>query len=224
MICLLHLLNFIRKNARIWFDKISYHSYEKFSSGTDNILSTGYQRRICSLLWAFISRKGNPNVGANNEKIQKVPLVIIGTGPEEETIRQEVHRLGLEERITLAGFKSGEALWRCVRESACVVVPSEWYEASGYTACEAQAMGKPIIVTDAGGLPENIIDGETGFVCPMKDESALAEAIERIINLSDKDYHRMAERAVGNAKKLFCASNYVEKLIRLYANLKRNGN
>ena len=158
------------------------------------------------------------------KKIQKVPLVIIGTGPEEETIRQEVHRLGLEERITLAGFKSGEALWSCVRESACVVVPSEWYEASGYTACEAQAMGKPIIVTDAGGLPENIIDGETGVVCPMKDESALAEAIERIINLSDKDYHRMAERAVENAKKLFCASNYVEKLIRFYANLKRNGN
>lgn len=158
------------------------------------------------------------------KKIQKVPLVIIGTGPEEETIRQEVHRLDLEDRVTLAGFKSGEALWRCVRESACVVVPSEWYEASGYTACEAQAMGKPVIVTDAGGLPENIIDGETGFVCPMKNEAALAEAIERIIHLSDKDYHRMAEQAVENAKMLFCASDYVEKLIGLYGNLKRNGN
>lgn len=158
------------------------------------------------------------------EKVGNVPLIIVGTGPEEEAIRSEVNRLKLEDRVLLVGFKSGEALWRCVRESACVVVPSEWYEASGYTACEAQAMGKPVIVTDAGGLPENIIDGETGFVCPMKDEAALAEAIERIINLSDKDYHRMAEQAVENAKKLFCASDYVKKLIVFYGNLKRNGN
>ena len=158
------------------------------------------------------------------EKVGNVPLIIVGTGPEEEAIRSEVNRLKLEDRVLLVGFKSGEALWRYVRESACVVVPSEWYEASGYTACEAQAMGKPVVVTDAGGLPENIIDGETGFVCPMKDEAALAEAIERIINLSDKDYHRMEEQAVENAKKLFFASDYVEKLIGLYGNLKRNGN
>lgn len=158
------------------------------------------------------------------EMVKDIPLVIVGTGPEEEAIRAEVKRLNLEDRVSLAGFKSGEDLWRCVQESACVVVPSEWYEASGYTACEAQAMGKPVVVTDAGGLPENIIDGETGFICPMKDEAALAEAIERIINLSDKDYHRMEEQAVENAKKLFFASDYVEKLIGLYGNLKRNGN
>lgn len=153
------------------------------------------------------------------KKIQKVPLVIIGTGLEEEMIRQEVHRLDLEDRVTLAGFKSGEALWRCVRESACVVVPSEWYEASGYTACEAQAMGKPVVVTDAGGLPENIIDGETGFVCKMKNEAALAETIEKMVSLSDDSYNEMAQRAAENAKRLFDADLYVQELTKLYQEL-----
>ena len=105
-----------------------------------------------------------------------------------------------------------------------MVVPSEWYEASGYTACEAQAMGKPVVATNAGGLPENIVDGETGFISPMKDEAALADAIGRVMRLSDEEYQRMAEKAVANAKKLFDASGYVAKLLVLYANLKRRGN
>lgn len=153
------------------------------------------------------------------KKIQTVPLVIIGTGPEEETIRQEVHRLGLEDRVTLAGFKSGETLWRCVRESACVVVPSEWYEASGYTACEAQAMGKPVIATDAGGLPENLVDGETGFVCEMKNEAALAEAIKKVMGLSENSYNEMAQKAAVNAKRLFDADLYVVRMTQLYQEL-----
>lgn len=153
------------------------------------------------------------------EKVRDVPLMIVGTGPEEEAIRAEVKRLKLEDRVTLAGFKSGEDLWRCVRGSACVAVPSEWYEASGYTACEAQAMGKPVVATDAGGLSENIIDGESGFVCRMKDETALAEAIEKIMDLSDDAYSEMAEKAVRNAKKLFDTDQYTAQVSRLYQNL-----
>lgn len=153
------------------------------------------------------------------EMVKDIPLVIVGTGPEEEAIRAEVKRLNLEDRVSLAGFKSGEDLWRCVRESAYVVVPSEWYEASGYTACEAQAMGKPVVVTDAGGLPENIIDGETGFVCKMKNEAALAETIEKMVSLSEDSYNEMAQRAAENAKRLFDADLYVQELTKLYQEL-----
>lgn len=153
------------------------------------------------------------------EMVKDIPLMIVGTGPEEEAICAEVKRLNLEDRVSLAGFKSGEDLWRCVRESACVVVPSEWYEASGYTACEAQAMGKPVVVTDAGGLPENIIDGETGFVCKMKNEAALAETIEKMVSLSEDSYNEMAQRAAENAKRLFDADLYVQELTKLYQEL-----
>lgn len=158
------------------------------------------------------------------EKLENVPLIIVGTGPEEDAIRAEIEAHHLNQRVTMVGFQSGENLWQYVRNCACVVVPSEWYEASGYTACEAQAMGKPVVATNAGGLPENIVDGETGFISPMKDEAALADAIGRVMRLSDEEYQRMAEKSVANAKKLFDASGYVAKLLVLYANLKRRGN
>lgn len=156
------------------------------------------------------------------EMVKDIPLMIVGTGPEEEAIRAEVNRLNLEDRVSLVGFKSGEDLWHCVRESACVVVPSEWYEASGYTACEAQAVGKPVIATEAGGLPENIVDGETGFVCPMKNEAALAEAIMKIVNMDNLSYEKMAKAASINSEKLFCAADYVERLVSIYRTLCRN--
>ena len=158
------------------------------------------------------------------EKLENVPLIIVGTGPKEDAIRAEIEAHHLNQRVTMVGFQSGENLWQYVRNCACVVVPSEWYEASGYTACEAQAMGKPVVATNAGGLPENIVDGETGFISPMKDEAALADAIGRVMRLSDEEYQRMAEKSVANAKKLFDASGYVAKLLVLYANLKRRGN
>ena len=149
----------------------------------------------------------------------KAPLLIAGTGPEEDAIRQKITVSGLSDRVTLLGFKSGTELWSYVMNAGCVVIPSEWYEASGYTACEAQAMGKPVVVTDAGGLPENIVNGETGIVCPMADVKKLAEAINCIMIIPDEGYERMARLAVNNAQVLFDASRYVQRVMDLYQGL-----
>lgn len=149
----------------------------------------------------------------------KAPLLIVGTGPEGDAIRQKIAVSGLSDRVTLLGFKSGTELWSYVMNAGCVVIPSEWYEASGYTACEAQAMGKPVVVTDAGGLPENIVNGETGIVCPMSDVKKLAEAINCIMIIPDEGYERMARLAVNNAQVLFDASRYVQRVMDIYQGL-----
>lgn len=149
----------------------------------------------------------------------KAPLLIVGTGPEEDAIRQKTATSGLSDRVTMLGFKSGAELWSYVVNAGCVVIPSEWYEASGYTACEAQAMGKPVVVTDAGGLSENIVDGETGIVCPMSNAKQLAESINRIMTIPDEEYERMAQQAVNNSRLLFDASNYVQRVTDIYQGL-----
>lgn len=149
------------------------------------------------------------------------PLIIAGTGPEEEKIVETVRQLGLSERVKLVGFQTGQALQDYIANAGCVVIPSEWYEASGYTACEAQAIGKPVVVTDAGGLPENIVDGETGFVCPMFDPQALAGAINQMLALPEEAYSQMAQKSAANAEALFDASEYVKKLTDIYQQLVR---
>lgn len=149
------------------------------------------------------------------------PLVIAGAGPQEKAVRARIAALGLQGRVTLTGFVTGEKLWTLVDAAGCVVIPSEWYEASGYTACEAQARGKPVVVTQAGGLPENVIDGETGFVCPMFDAQKLSEAINRVMHLSDAAYAKMAQSAVRHAKTLFDAAAYTDRLLDMYRQLIR---
>ncbi len=147
------------------------------------------------------------------------PLCIVGTGPEEAAIREEAKKLGIANRVIFMGFQTGKDLTDLIRNAGVVVVPSEWYEASGYTACEAAALGKVVVAADAGGLPENLIDGITGFVYPMGDVEALASAINRVRRLPDPLYRNMAEMAIDNAKVLFDPTAYVDKLIAHYQEL-----
>ena len=147
------------------------------------------------------------------------PLCIVGTGPEEAAIREEAKKLGIANRVIFMGFQTGKELTDLIRNAGVVVVPSEWYEASGYTACEAAALGKVVVAADAGGLPENLIDGITGFVYPMGDVEALASAINRVRRLPDPLYRNMAEMAIDNAKVLFDPTTYVDKLIAHYQEL-----
>lgn len=143
-------------------------------------------------------------------------LIIAGTGPLEAEIAALVGKENLMEKVRLVGFQKGNALQKYIEQAGCVVIPSEWYEASGYTACEAQAVGKPVVVADAGGLPENMLDGVTGLVFPMFSETELARKIQQILSLDDKTYMDMAEKSVLNAKKLFDADRYVERLLDEY--------
>ena len=152
-----------------------------------------------------------------------VRLKIVGDGEKEEEIRKKVLEDGLEKRISLEGFKSGKDLHKYIDDAECVVVPSEWYEASGYTACEPQARGKIVIAADAGGLPENIIDGRTGFVYPMKDVGELARKIRMVREMTDEEYAKMSRNAVRSAKSMFLCSGYIKELTALYETLAKKG-
>jgi len=61
-----------------------------------------------------------------------------------------------------------------------IAIPSLWEEAFGYAAVEAMSLGKPVIATRSGGLPELIKDGENGFLIEKRDAAALVKAIEAL--------------------------------------------
>lgn len=192
---IVHMTNFLPKGTQ----------YEVSGERKDYILYYGrlsYEKGILTLVKAM----------------QQVPakLVIVGTGPEESAIRGLINEKGLSDKVHLVGFQKGESLWRYVKESICVVVPSEWHENSGYTACEPQAFGKPVVVSNVGGMVENVIDGVTGYICGSKNEKELAESINRIINMDDNTYSDMCKACVNNAKRLFQAEAYVDKMIEQY--------
>jgi glycosyltransferase involved in cell wall biosynthesis len=106
-------------------------------------------------------------------------LKIAGTGPLEEDLRRQAHRLGIEDRVDFLGFVSADdlvALYASCRAAWYTPVDEDY----GYVTVESFLSRKPVLTTtDAGGPLEFVTDGVSGFVSDP-DPGALAEAIDRL--------------------------------------------
>ncbi len=143
-------------------------------------------------------------------------LYIAGSGPEEEQLRSMVKSLGMEKRILFLGFKSGAELKETVANALCVCLPSEWYENGPYSILEAQALGRPSIVSDQGGLPELVENGRTGYITKAGNVLDLTEKIREMSN-SQMDTAYISDKAA----RTYSADLYAEYIIGLYEKLIR---
>ena len=103
---------------------------------------------------------------------------IIGTGDFHTATAFARYQLGLVEVVTLLGAKPPADVREEMRW-ADVFLHAAVSEGFGNSVMEAQAMMLPVVCTRAGGLPENVIDGETGITVPSRDPGALADALAR---------------------------------------------
>nr|WP_320016109.1 glycosyltransferase family 4 protein [uncultured Desulfobacter sp.] len=121
--------------------------------------------------------------------------------------------------VEFLGYKQGQELIEIIRKAAFVVVPSEWYENCSMVVLEAMALGKPIIGSKIGGIPEQIDNGKTGFLFKMADKTDLAEKMT--ILLKDK----MLRKTMGKAARLkleqeYSLKSHFEGLIDIYKSMK----
>ena len=80
---------------------------------------------------------------------------------------------------------------------------------------EAQAMGLPVVVTDADGLPENVVHEETGFIVPRRDPNAMANAVQRLWE-SPKLRVRMGRKGVERVRQVFNLDDQIQAFLELY--------
>jgi glycosyltransferase involved in cell wall biosynthesis len=113
------------------------------------------------------------------EKLPQVPLKILGTGPLEQELKDYVSRKGIS-NIQFLGFKSGDEKWQLLRNSLCLVVPSEWYENFPVTVLEAFMASKPVIAARMGGLPYIVEDGQSGLLFEAGKVEELVQKIQRL--------------------------------------------
>lgn len=146
-------------------------------------------------------------------------LYIVGTGPIQNIIEKYINKHNLSSKIFLLGFKTGEELNNIIRNSICVILPSEWYENGPYTIMEAMAMGKPVIVSNNGGLPELVNDGENGLIVNAGDIADLSQALFKMKVLDTEQYNTFCKNAKNRAISQFSSQKYVEKLIYIYQKL-----
>lgn len=147
-------------------------------------------------------------------------LEILGTGPMEQELRDYVSKIGAT-GIMFRGYQSGQALIDYIKGCQCVVVPSEWYETGGpYAAIEAMAMGKLLIVSNYGSMPESVECGKNGFIYDAAEGDpveTLSVCLKKILMLPEGEYRNMAEYSLERTTEMFDPANYVSKIETLWA-------
>jgi glycosyltransferase involved in cell wall biosynthesis len=114
-------------------------------------------------------------------KERRFRLLIIGEGPEEENLRDLAQRLGISAQVDFVGAIWGERKFQYLAAADMFVLPSI-HEGFGLVFLEAMHCGLPVIASSSGGQTDFLEDGKTGFLIPVGDVQALAEAILRLAN------------------------------------------
>lgn len=161
------------------------------------------------------AEKGVPALIKAFENMPDRKLIVVGTGPEEEKLKRSVAESGFR-NIEFKGYKTGHELKQIVRNAWFVIVPSEWYENNPLTVIEAYSEGVPVIASRIGGLPEIVIEGETGYRFGKGDPASLRQAVEKAASLPDSRYASMASAAIAFARKNFDRTPYYDRLVTFY--------
>ena len=146
-----------------------------------------------------------------------VPLKIAGSGPEEIELKKLAAASGGS--VEFLGYVSGEGLRDVIRSSRAVVLPSEWYENAPLSLLEAYALGKPVIGARIGGIPEIIIEGETGFIFASGAVDELSSSLSHVAALGGEKLVSMGRNARRRAESEYDSSIYKSRILDLYKDI-----
>ena len=96
------------------------------------------------------------------QKLPHIPLVVVGDGPLRDVVSRKVHKSG--GAIRLPGQLSASEVRVQMKGARFLVFPSRWYEPFGMTLLEAAACGLPAVAARTGGVPELVVEGQTGLL------------------------------------------------------------
>ena len=142
-----------------------------------------------------------------------VKLLIAGVGPYEDALRRETARLGLEDRVRFLGFVADVAPLLSVLDLQ--LNASYGTETSSLSILEGMSMGLPAVVSDYGGNPWLIDDGEDGLIFPTRDAAALARAIARLMD-NPGELARMGRRAGEIFRERFTGEIFARNIENVY--------
>lgn len=153
-------------------------------------------------------------------KVNNAELMLVGTGPLEDTLRQKVFELGINKKVTFKGSISDEEMIECIRSCDALVLPSiVKSEAFGLVQLEAMVFEKAVINTNLpSGVPYVSINKETGLTVTPGSVEELTEAMQWLVN---HEFERkiMGQKGRERVKKYFTTTKMLNNIEKIYKEL-----
>ncbi|BBH20959.1 glycosyl transferase [Paenibacillus baekrokdamisoli] len=146
--------------------------------------------------------------------LQKVPsrLLLVGEGPDLPKIQHKVRSMGIEDKVHFLGKQDDVA--HVISIADLMLLPSE-KESFGLVALEAMACGVPTIGSIAGGIPELVTNGETGYLSPIGDTDDMANNAIKLLQ-NERLYQQFREACLYRARNQFCNELITAEYERIY--------
>jgi glycosyltransferase involved in cell wall biosynthesis len=154
------------------------------------------------------------------EIIKKYPqtkLTIAGDGPEKENLIRITKKLSITDNVIFLGWIPRDKIENIYANTTLLVSPSIWYEVFGQIGPEAMSVGRPVIATNVGGIPEWCIDGLTGYIVPTRNSKAIADKVIKLFS-NNKLLQKMSKAASIKAEE-YDMKKHVIKLEKIYTEL-----
>ncbi len=150
-------------------------------------------------------------------QFQGMPLVIAGEGPLGDELKQYAGNKSLE-NVNFVGYQSGQALHDLIRGAAFVVVPSECYENAPFACIESMALGRAVIGSDIGGIPELIQDNISGLLFKPRDAGDLVDKMNSL-SAHPEWQIEMGKKGRSRVEAMFDSDSYYQNLMKIYSQL-----
>jgi glycosyltransferase involved in cell wall biosynthesis len=141
-------------------------------------------------------------------------LELVGEGEQRPVLERMVSDLGLTRNIRFSGWVARDRIADCYRRADVFVTSTTW-EGMPNTVLEAMACGLPIVGTQASGLHELVREGVNGYLAPIKDPNALAEALARLID-NGFERRRMGRESRKLAEREFAWEYIAQQYVKVY--------
>jgi glycogen(starch) synthase len=165
-------------------------------------------KRVDGALTAFASIAG---------RFPQARLVIAGDGLTRAELEQQAARQRISEAVDFIGWVAPRAVPALLNTATLVILPSQT-EGLPLVALEAALMARPVVATRVGGVPEAVVQGQTGLLIEPDDDQALAEAMAWLLD-HPEPARQMGQAARRRAQQVFGWERYVEAHDALYQHL-----
>lgn len=212
--CIISPSEFIKNqlvNGKLKYNEIvALHNFVNESERNEYVLGD-----YAFYLGRLSKEKGILNLIEAIGDIPNAKLLIAGDGPERERIEAYISEHKLDGRITLLGYQNQDSIHKYITNSRFVVIPSICNENCPYSVLEAMEIGKPIVASRIGGIPELIADGENGYLYKADDINELKEKLMLMLDNDDK-VNRFAQKSRELYESYYSPDSYYIELIKIY--------